>query len=54
MPKNLAAKIAQTVHALRRNLAEASDHAAELPDYLDPLIREMREVDAATEEGMAA
>lgn len=49
MSTNLAAKLARAVQSLSRDLAVASHRADELPDYLDPLIREMREAIDALE-----
>jgi uncharacterized membrane protein len=48
MSEKLAAKLAETVQALRRDLGVA-DRPEEFPDYLDPLLREMRETIEAIE-----
>jgi hypothetical protein len=48
MSKKLAAKLAETVHALRRDLAVA-DQPEKFPEYLNALLREMRETIEAIE-----
>jgi hypothetical protein len=48
MSKKLAARLAETVHALRRDLAVA-DQPEKFPEYLDPLLREVRETIEAIE-----
>jgi hypothetical protein len=48
MSKKIAVKLTEAVHALRRDLA-AAERADEFPEYLDPLIREIRETIEALE-----